>query len=536
MKVLILNLTRMGDIIQTSSLINGLKKKHANISIDCITMSSFKSILENFPNINNIYTLDDTVLVEKKDNILTGFLEIKNKIQKLNQQKYDIILNLVISEQSSYLTYLLKSFDKRGMLFNKEREQKIKSDWTAYHLANEHHLGDHSLNLVDIFNGIGDVKPDFNNFFLTSSENARDFAEKFWSENSLTDKKVIGFHIGASNSNKSWEVDKFKKVILNLIGEYKVILFGGYKEKGFEKYFEGIDSKNFINLIGQSNLDKLVALMKKIDLLVSNDTGPMHIAASQKTSIIDLSLGPVSHWETAPYQADNIVMQANIECHPCKFNYACSHLSCHNYISVESVTNVIYYKLENIKLQLDKKIKYWITKSDTFGFHHSVPFEKREISKKEMIFEFKRAVWILTLQDKLGSSKYQFSQYLKYLKTYYKFTFFNFSIELNSLKKCSAYLSDYLSTVQEILKLNLSDKQDVRELSKLWEQSKEQLLQATSIANKTDFVTDYFSFASFKNSGIESGEIMSLAKKNYEIYCLLQDQLTILSNQLKMKN
>ena len=528
MKILVLNLTRMGDIIQTSALINGLQKRHKNAIIDCLTMSSFASILHNFPNINNIYTLDDKILVDNlQDNFLEAYLEIQQKINLLNQQNYDMIINLVISSQSSYLTYLLKAPDKRGMLFTKERNQKIDSDWTAYHLANEHHLGDHSLNLVDIFNGMGDVAPDFSNFSLSPSKEAIEFANDFWLDNNLTNKQVIGFHIGASNSNKAWEVDKFKTVISSLIKEYKVILFGGYKEIEFAEHFQDINSENFIIQIGKTNLDKLIALMSKLDLLVSNDTGPMHIATSQKIPIIDISLGPVSHWETSPYIDNAIILQANISCHPCKFNDVCSHLKCHNYINTDAVLQAIFFKLGEInRIENNPKINYWKTQSDPFNFQHCVPLNIRPISKRELLFEFKRLVWIITLQDKLDQTSTVIADYVKYLNNFYSIEHFDFTDNVSSLQTCSELVSQYLDNIQN---LNNSDKKSERNnMASIWTESKKILLKATSIANKTNFITDFFSFATFKISGIESTELEYLVKQNYIIYSNLHQQLTLL--------
>lgn len=532
MKILILNLTRMGDIIQTSALINGLKKKYANAQIDCLTMSSFSSILKNFPAINKIHTFDDNILINNYQNdILAGFLEIKSIIEKLNAEDYDLLLNLVISHQSSLLSYLLKAKTKQGMQYTKVREQKITSKWTAYHLANEHHLGDHSLNLVDIFNGTGDIEPDFDNISLTPSSEAKIFATEFFKQNNLEKHKVIGFHIGASNSNKAWETEKFKTVIKQLLVDYKIILFGGYKETAFTETFANINSDNFVLLIGKTNLDQLIALMSKIDLLVSNDTGPMHIATSQKIPIIDISLGPVSHWETSPYTDNALVLQADIECHPCRFDYICSHLNCHHFIKPENVLSAIYYKMVNQEIHHDEKVKIWKTQSDCFGYHHLVPLYRRKISKQEMLFEIKRLIWIMTLSD---SSKTSYiSMYENYLEENYLLSKFNFSDEIEATQKCILKLQEYLATMQKLISLINSG---TSELTTNWEKSKTEILQATSVANRTNFLTDYFSFATFLNSGLESDDIKELSYSNINIYKNLNDQLIILTEFLKKYN
>ncbi|MCD4650287.1 MAG: hypothetical protein K8S56_00650, partial [Candidatus Cloacimonetes bacterium] len=104
MKILIANLTRMGDLIQMLGLVGGLKDRYPDSRIDILAISSFAGILRNFPHIDSVIELDDKALVDHLgDDIWSAYAEIDAKLNLINTANYDLFISPVPSVQMSIL-------------------------------------------------------------------------------------------------------------------------------------------------------------------------------------------------------------------------------------------------------------------------------------------------------------------------------------------------------------------------------------------------------------------------------------------------
>lgn len=529
MKYLIINLTRLGDIIQSLAMIRGLKEKDTHCQIDFLAMSSFGDILRNISEINEVVLLDDKKLIENvKEDFWEGFNEIYAKVAYLNSKNYDELINPVISQQSSYLSYLIKAKTKRGMLITANREQSIKSKWSSFLLANQHNLGDHAFNLVDIFSGVANIKNKLEYYYLKSPENVQNQIDLLFNKEITNNRQIIGFHIGASQSNKSWNVDYFKQVITALLKthNYEVILFGGYKELDVKVNFEDITDRAFHNWIGFFQLDQLVCAIGKVNLFVTNDTGPMHIAACNKVPIINISLGPVSMWETGPYSENAIIIQANLACHPCNFTHNCTHWNCHKNISPEIVFNTILYHFTQNEAYLpNNEVLYWKSVKDPFSLIHWVPVKKREITQKELFFEFKRAIWGNTLFGYQKTKNDCLRPYFAFLELYFKIPIYDFSIIRDNITNQAYIINKIQKYLVEISKTSLNNKINLDKIKIIWQNVKDLKEQLFKSAKEDSVIYDWFLNLSFQESQLESEDIKMLTLQTADLYQILSLQL-----------
>lgn len=537
MKVLIINLARLGDLIQTVGLVKGLARKYRDAKIDFLALSSFASIIEYFEYTNEVIALNDQTILENLENDLwSAYGEIKDKIDYLNSKDYDLIVNPIASIRSALIGYLIRGREKLGMFYNEHREKTITSNCTAFHLSYGHGAGDHTFNLVDIFAGVGGIRADCEQFSIYPSEDARERAKRFWEDNRLTQYKTIGFHIGASNVNRAWKPEKFRSVIDRLIArqQYKVLLFGGYKEEGLTASLSDIKSDYFLNLIGRTNLDELIAFIRKLDIFVSNDTGPMHIAAATGTRMISIFLGPASVWETGPYSNEAIVLEPNIDCHPCKYDSTCSHLNCHDFITPEAVERaIIAYLSDTESLVFTDKIKYWQSTRDTFGLQHFVPVQKRKIRQKELFFELKRCVWALTLFRECGTNENLRDRYLDYLRGHYVVPEYDFGKILPKLELLTTSNTKLANSLRVLSSVQATSARNLNKIRSTWaitKKEKERLFTASSnIPECNDFVT----YAKIRESGLSGDNLNCLAMQTANIYFKLGNQLAILTDLVK---
>lgn len=121
-------------------------------------------------------------------------------------------------------------------------------------------------------------------------------------------KIVVGFQMGASEPLRCWPVNHFvslAKMLLARSSEYSIALIGTPKERVFESEFiAGLTEEEqgrVISFIGKTTLPQLLAVMKNMDVLVTGDTGPLHLAIALKTKTVSLFVTADPH-QTGPYQ------------------------------------------------------------------------------------------------------------------------------------------------------------------------------------------------------------------------------------------
>jgi len=131
-------------------------------------------------------------------------------------------------------------------------------------------------------------------------------------------EKVIGINPGATyGSAKRWYPQEFAKVA-NYFKDYKIIIFGGPGEEEIAKDIEkNLTHPNFINLCGKLNIKELCEYIGGLNLFITNDSGPMHIAAAYNVPIVAI-FGPTDYKETSPWSNNYKIVTKDLECAPCK--------------------------------------------------------------------------------------------------------------------------------------------------------------------------------------------------------------------------
>ncbi len=103
------------------------------------------------------------------------------------------------------------------------------------------------------------------------------------------------------------------------------------------------DSSGVLNLAGKTDLAELAGIFSLCDLVVTPDTGPMHLAAAVKAPLIAL-FGPTAPWRTGPYGKSHLIFRKALACSPC-FRKTCSTVECMKSITVEEVLDAACTKL-----------------------------------------------------------------------------------------------------------------------------------------------------------------------------------------------
>jgi len=130
------------------------------------------------------------------------------------------------------------------------------------------------------------------------------------------DTITVGINPGAAfGAAKRWYPKEFAKVANAL--DANIIIFGGPGEEEMAKAIEeNLEGKNYINLCGKLTIKELCENIGGLDMLITNDSGPMHIAASYGVDVVAI-IGPTSYKYTYPYNTQYKIVTKNLECAPC---------------------------------------------------------------------------------------------------------------------------------------------------------------------------------------------------------------------------
>jgi len=131
-------------------------------------------------------------------------------------------------------------------------------------------------------------------------------------------KPTLGINPGATyGSAKRWYPAEFAKVANHFSKTHDIIIFGGPNEVEIANEVENLIETNVTNLAGKTSIKELIEKIAGLDLFVTNDSGPMHVAASYKIPTVTL-FGPTKHNETSQWNNKNsYIISHNLECAPC---------------------------------------------------------------------------------------------------------------------------------------------------------------------------------------------------------------------------
>jgi heptosyltransferase-2 len=167
--------------------------------------------------------------------------------------------------------------------------------------------------------------------------------ERRWAESVLGRGRWAAINPGAAyGSAKRWYPERFGQVADDLSTEFgfKPVLVGGPGEAGIGHEIESQMRFKPLNLIGGTSVRQLMALLSSVELVITNDSGPMHIAAAFDRPIVAL-FGPTDHLTTSPLCSRFLLVRKETECAPCLKRQCPTDHRCMAGISVDDVLNAV---------------------------------------------------------------------------------------------------------------------------------------------------------------------------------------------------
>jgi hypothetical protein len=135
-------------------------------------------------------------------------------------------------------------------------------------------------------------------------------------------------------------------------------------------YRQAVGKGTLCEAVGKTSVPELVALLQQCQLMVTNDTGPMHMAVGVNTPVMNVSVGHVDFWETGPFGPGHWVVQPDIVCGPCGFDKVCPHHACKDQIIPQEIAELCLHLLGDGALPtFSSKIRIYegVTDEDQLG-------------------------------------------------------------------------------------------------------------------------------------------------------------------------
>lgn len=329
-RILIVNVNWLGDTLFATPFIWAIRENYPESHIVILTHPRCSEILEGNPHIDEIIIYDERGRYR-------GLVEKFSIISKLKSEKFDTAFILRRSLTRSMLVFLSKipqriGFDNRktGFLLTK----KIPPPPENLHRV------EHFLSLL---RPLG-INPRSVNYEFFISDEDRHCADELLKGEGLerTDSFTV-INPGGNWDLKRWPAENFARLGDEIIKRLKmrVVLTGAEKDMALCKDIAGLMEGGPILLCGKTNLKTLGAVFKRARWVISNDSGPMHIAVAVKTPVVAL-FGPTSPQITGPY-GDGVykILYNSLDCKiPC-YNLSCEDARCMKAIRVEDVVEAM---------------------------------------------------------------------------------------------------------------------------------------------------------------------------------------------------
>ncbi|MFN3568053.1 MAG: lipopolysaccharide heptosyltransferase II [Caldimicrobium sp.] len=319
MKLLIVKLSALGDVIQTLPALSYLKKVLPSAQIDWVVEEKNAQLLKEHPYLSRV------ILFNKS--YLKHIYQLRKFLLELREVEYTAVIDFQGLLKSALITFFTKNLYSIGFSNSKEGSSLFyKVKFAPY---------DRELHAVKRYLLLAQKSY----FFLLEGKEVQPKEIEIIREVPLSEERPFNFEAkkpyfilipSARWKTKLWPPSYWE----NFIGLTKTLrkdfdfYFVGDKKEPFKSFAENLSEKyeGVYSFVGKTNLKELLYLIKRSEIVITVDTGPMHLASLLNKPIIAL-FGPTSPQRTGPWSEKYIVLKSNLPCQPC-FKKNCAHTQC----------------------------------------------------------------------------------------------------------------------------------------------------------------------------------------------------------------
>jgi 3-deoxy-D-manno-octulosonic-acid transferase/heptosyltransferase-1 len=348
-RILIVKLSAIGDVVHTLPALNSLRRHFPRAHITWLVEAGAADLLAGHPAL-------DRVIVSRRKQWARGIGtrrwrqhlgQIHRFLQDLRDTRYDIIFDFQAALKGAMLIALARGRRKIGFgpgMEHQEHSHLVLNEKIPI-VSMEIHALERGLKLLEAV-GIFTKKVEYR---LPVTPDARRSTSRWLAQNAdNATRPAVAINPMAQWKTKLWPPDRFAVLADRIIDDHRAMVYftGGPADREIIENILQHMRHNAVNLAGKTSLIELAAVYDHMAVVVTTDTGPMHIAAAVEKPVVAL-FGPTAQWRTGPYGAGHHVVTAGIACRPCFKRTCATAASCMRSISVDQV-------LAHVKAVLDQ--------------------------------------------------------------------------------------------------------------------------------------------------------------------------------------
>ncbi|MBI4843335.1 MAG: lipopolysaccharide heptosyltransferase I [Nitrospirae bacterium] len=326
MRILIIKPSSLGDIIHALPFLKAVKDAYPESQVDWVVSKNLAGILEGNPLINELIIFDKDSWKSLR-NLPATIREIKSFRKNLGKRYYEIIADLQGLLRSGLITHFTPGAMKIG--FAGAREGSRFFYGKKVRINGAVHAVDKNLLIAKAI-GAEAKKAEFPLYVDDAAK------EKIAQKLGGIDEYIL-IAPSARWQSKRWPAEYFASLIAKI--NMPVVVTGTASDKDIIQGIKDESPGKIIDLCGKTGLKELMASISGAKAVVSNDSGPMHIASALKRPVIAI-FGPTDYEKTGPYgwqkNKDLHIIRAAVPCSPC-FKKKCKDMGCMRKITVETV-------------------------------------------------------------------------------------------------------------------------------------------------------------------------------------------------------
>jgi heptosyltransferase-2 len=328
----------IGDLVMATPILSDLRKSFPKARITAMCRSPICELLKEDPEIDELFCFS-------KVNGFGRRSEKRNIIEKLKQGKYDLGILLTHSFSSAWWFWMGRVRYRLGYQSSARKWLLTRSLPFPANIQNQHLVVTYKMLLAPLGIPVSETAP-----ALYLSPKEKEDARTLLSQRGVPPQAyIIGINPGATyGSAKCWLPERFREVTLRLLNDpdLYIVYFGDQATAALCREICRDLPSRVINLAGATSLRELMGLISLCDILLTNDSGPMHLADALGTTIVAL-FGSTSEIVTGPYSQDGVIHK-HVECSPCYQRICPIDFRCMKRIEADEV----YYA---VKKALDAK-------------------------------------------------------------------------------------------------------------------------------------------------------------------------------------
>jgi heptosyltransferase-2 len=335
-RILAIKIVGIGDTVLMLTPLTALRRRFPEAKITALVTPLSSGIISRQPMIDDVMVYD---ILGKQQ----GVLDLLKLMWELARRRFDCVIDFEQYFQFTAVLGYLSGAPLRIGLYNRNHRKHLFTH--PVFLDPDSHMVDIYMKLLEPLGIQADPVKTLEDIHV-SAEDESEILTLLGHAGIEEDQLLVGIHAGSGPRapHKRWALERFVEIIQRLKHNLnpQVVLTGSKEEQQLvDRIIDLAGAEGVHNMAGRLSINQTAALIRRCDLFLSNDTGPMHISAAVGTPTIGL-FGPEAPCRYAPVGARNVYIHRPIECTPCVHIYAgradeCKDPICMKRISVVEV-------------------------------------------------------------------------------------------------------------------------------------------------------------------------------------------------------